>query len=225
MPVAFTSLLDPLTLLLGAPTMVVNTLSAFDRQYFLDFYHYSAPVVPFVVVSSIRGTARLAGRLQPRLSKVSPHLSGSQVMVAVVFAFGLSYHMLLGFTPLRIGFWWPKFTRHHALAYEVMAKVPGTASLSAQNSLVPHLSQRVKVYTFPEVQDADYVLLDVDGNTYPIQQKGDYCRYVASFLKEADYGIVLVKDTYILLKRGQPHQVPATVSDTCTIQQASEADS
>jgi uncharacterized membrane protein len=112
-PVALTSLLDPLTLLLGVPTMIINTLSLFGRQYLLDFYHYSAPVVPFVVVSSMRGTARLAGWLQARFSQAPAFVREGRVLVAIVFAFSLSYHIMLGYTPLRAGFQWPQLTSRH----------------------------------------------------------------------------------------------------------------
>lgn len=225
MPVAFTSLLDPLTLLLGAPTMMINTLSAFDRQYFLDFYHYSAPVVPFVVVSGIRGTARLAGWLAPRLAGAPALVREGGAVVAVVFAFGLSYHMLLGYTPLRLGFAWPRPAPHHQAAYDMLRLVPPDAPVSAQNSLVPHLSRREKIYTFPEVQDAEYILLDVQGNTFPIQQKADYCAYVADFLQQTSYGVIQVRDSYILLQRGQAHRTRLSLSPTCAIQTVAEAGS
>ncbi len=51
--------------------------------------------------------------------------------------------------PLSPGFMWPQKTAHVALAQAFLRQIPPQASLSAQSSLVPHMSHRTDIYLFP----------------------------------------------------------------------------
>lgn len=44
---------------------------------------------------------------------------------------------------------------------EAIKLIPKWAAVSANNSLVPHLSQREKIYVFPNISDARYIVLDL----------------------------------------------------------------
>jgi hypothetical protein len=82
-------------------------------------------------------------------------------------------------------------------------QVPTNASVSAQNALVPHLSQRQSIYLFPyAVGHADYILLDAIGSIYPFKDYQDYASKVKAALQHGDYGVVDMRDGYLLLKRG-----------------------
>lgn len=101
-------------------------------------------------------------------------------------------------------FQWPQPNAHTELAQHFIAMIPPTASLSAQSRLVPHLSHRLNMYLFPYADDqADYIFLDVLGNTYPLLQS-NYIRVVKNILLGGKYGIVAAQDGYLLLKRGLP---------------------
>ncbi|MBI3737556.1 MAG: DUF2079 domain-containing protein, partial [Chloroflexi bacterium] len=56
--VGFLALLDPVSLLLGAPLLALNLLSSYPAQY-SGTYHYSAPVVPYFVLAAIGGARRI----------------------------------------------------------------------------------------------------------------------------------------------------------------------
>jgi len=57
-PFGLLSLLAPEILLLSLPLLLANLLSAYPAQYYGEF-HYSAPLVPYFVVSAIYGARRL----------------------------------------------------------------------------------------------------------------------------------------------------------------------
>jgi hypothetical protein len=40
--------------------------------------------------------------------------------------------------------------------------VPENASVATINSVFPHLSQRDKIYLLPEINDAEYIVLDLE---------------------------------------------------------------
>jgi hypothetical protein len=53
---------------------------------------------------------------------------------------------------------------HHASVSEAFLRdIPGGAIVSAQSPFVPHLTERQKLYQFPRVLDAQFVLLDAYG--------------------------------------------------------------
>ncbi|MFB0533658.1 MAG: DUF2079 domain-containing protein [Anaerolineae bacterium] len=75
--VGFLSLFDPPTLLLSAPIYLANALSDYPLMYSGQL-HYSAPVVPFFVVSAIYG----AKRLVRWLDKLRQRLGLSRTQIA-----------------------------------------------------------------------------------------------------------------------------------------------
>jgi hypothetical protein len=80
--------------------------------------------------------------------------------------------------------------------------IPPAASVSAQSSLVPHISHRSHIYLFPYADDrADYIFLDVISDTYPLNY-APYLHEVKKLLLSGNYGVVAAQDGYILLKQG-----------------------
>ncbi len=49
---------------------------------------------------------------------------------------------------------------------KLLKLIPENASLSASNKLLPHLAQRERIYFFPKVEDAEYLVLSVYDNHY-----------------------------------------------------------
>ncbi len=107
-----------------------------------------------------------------------------------------------GLTEYSPHFQWPSTNPHTELAQRFVDMIPQEASVSAQSHLVPHVSERTNIYLFPYADNsADYVFLDVSGNTYPLLPF-PYIREVKKVLFSGNYGIVAAQDGYLLLKRG-----------------------
>lgn len=49
---------------------------------------------------------------------------------------------------------------------KLLKQIPPKAKVSASNILLPHLAQREKIYFFPKVKDAEYVVFSVFDNNY-----------------------------------------------------------
>jgi uncharacterized membrane protein len=60
-PLGFLSPLDPLSFLVAAPGLATNLLTVYEPMHLLETYHYTASLVPVVVVSAIYGAERAAG--------------------------------------------------------------------------------------------------------------------------------------------------------------------
>lgn len=117
--------------------------------------------------------------------------------------FGVLRHdQTYGVMPFSQGYVWPQITAHDEMAQHFIDMIPATASVVAQSSLVPHMSQRANIYLYPyAVGSSDYVLLDVTSDTYPFAPH-DYIGTVKKLLLHGEYGIVASQDGYILLKHG-----------------------
>jgi uncharacterized membrane protein len=213
MPVAFTSLLDPLLFLLSLPSLAVNTLSSNSATYTLNRFHYTAPVVPFIVVSSISGIARLSRRLAKGDEKLRS--TWRNRMLIIVIGASLGYHMMTGYTPLRLGFRWPTPDEHDALAEQMLEKIPHQASVSAANSLVPRLTNRSHVYIFPEVMDAEFIAIDTLSSYYPFGSREELCGAVRQLLAGSEYGAVFFLDGLLLLQRDVLEEIEVSPTAIC----------
>ena len=218
MPVAFTSLLDPTLLLLSLPSLAINTLSSEPTVYRPDTFHYTAPIVPFIAVSSISGIARLSRWLGRK--NENRYIHWRMRLLTVVLGASLGYHTLAGYTPLRLGFQWPSPDTHDTLTKQMLCRIPPQASISAQNSLASHLANRADIYIFPKVKDAEYIALDTQSDFYPIRDRKEFCQEVQQLVAGSSYGVIYSTDGLLLLRRNVPDVV--SVSPTLICNDASQ---
>ena len=116
----------------------------------------------------------------------------------------LRHDQTYGVMPYSQDFIWPQVTSHDAMAQRFIDMIPANASVSAQSSLVPHLSKRASIYLFPYADNqADYDFLDVTSDPYPYAPT-DYRNVVRELLLHENYGIVASSNGYLLLKHGLP---------------------
>ena len=105
--------------------------------------------------------------------------------------------------PYAHGFVRPQVTQHDKLATHFLKEIPANASVSAQTTLIPHLSERQYIYLFPYAVDhADYIFLDASAYTYPFKDYDAYATSVKNILQQGNYGVVDMDDSYLLLKLG-----------------------
>ena len=205
----FMSLLSPLTLSISAPVVAMNVFSTWDWTY-SEGAHYSASIVPFVVISGIYGLGALARQVS-KWSQISHGWAVNGLAVLVLLVSG-AHHYQIGMSPLSQSYHPPRVTAHHRLGRELMALIPPDAPLSTQSGLYPHLAHREKAYFFPAINDAEYVFLDVTGSSYPITMLEVYEK-VQRLLGSHEFGVLAARDGYLLLKRGLYGDTEARLPD------------
>jgi uncharacterized membrane protein len=128
------------------------------------------------------------------------------VMLSLFLLFSvLRMDQTYGVLPFSRGFSLPEVTAHDELAAHFVNLIPASASVSAQDTLVPHVSNRTDVYLFPYgVGSADYIFLDVTSDSVYPYQPGQYLSAVKALLLHGNYGVVAAQDGLLLLKRGLP---------------------
>lgn len=200
-PLGFLSLLSPEIFLLALPTFVINF---FGGYWWLDqptsfLKHYTAPAIPFVMISGIWGANRLVGWLE-NISRIR-RVRLTAALSSLVAILSLSLHYSYGLSPLSKGFIAPEVTTHDRLVNELAKLIPPDASLTTTYQLTPHLSQRRVIYQWPEGQDTEYVFIDTKPTDIPLLAN-DLHALVQDLLENKGFGILASRDGYILLKRG-----------------------
>jgi uncharacterized membrane protein len=233
-PAGYLPLLTPWILVLAVPTLALNLLSADPNMYSGDFQYNAEiiPILIFAsieatvlivwIVRWLMGKMNIERKDQePKLagrpfSGQSRALSPTWMLQAGVLALVLCYMLVrvlnsttqynvYSVMPYAHGFVKPSVTMHDKLASHFIREIPADASVSTQTTLVPHLSQRRSIYLFPYAVDhVDYIFLDATDYTYPFKNYADYAAAVKSILRQGNYGILNMKDGYLLLKRDYP---------------------
>lgn len=158
----------------------------FSRHPFLISFSHQYPLlmIPFLFVAYVYGLRFLEHRLGDRW----------KVPLAVFFlclaVLGTRFRLLVPDLP----------SRRALAAGALFRQVPAQAPLSAQSDLIPHLSQRMKLYHFPDVADAGYVVLDTKGNTWPLA-KAEYDQRVEALLRSGGFTKTYDQDGYWVLER------------------------
>jgi uncharacterized membrane protein len=194
----FASLFSPAILALSAPVVAMNVFSTWNWTY-SEGAHYSASIVPFIIVSGIHGVGFLSRQFSDRWGIA--HGRAVNGLAAVVLLVSGYHHYQIGISPVTRSFDLPRVRPHHRVAREIMALIPPAAPLSTQSGLYPHLAHREKAYLFPAINDADYVLLDVSGSSHPITIMEVYGE-VQRLLSSGQFGVLAARDGYLLLQRG-----------------------
>ena len=139
-PFAFTSLLAPLVLVPAIPQFFANILTNLNFFWSIQF-HYAAIIVTFVALASVDGVARLKGDSLRRF--------GVGAVAAAALATSVAWGMSPISTQYRNGYWPLAENPRQAILDAGVDSVPGDAAVAATYNIVPHLSHREQIYTFP----------------------------------------------------------------------------
>ncbi len=139
-PFGFVPLAAPAILAIAIPQFLANSLATAD--FFYDIrYHYTAVILVALVLASVEGIA-LSRRVWLRRSAV-----------ALVGVSALATSVAWGLSPIgmqyRSGVWPLTGNARQLILDGAVATVPADAAAAATYNIVPHLSQRTRIYTFP----------------------------------------------------------------------------
>ena len=153
LPMAALALLAPLVLIALLPELVLNLLSSVDTQASIH-YHYTAALIPILFAAAAIGASRLGPR------------AGIAATVAVLAAIAGNY--LLGPIPVwrslpggsTLQATSAQVSRHDRIAAGQLKLIPAGAAVTATNALGAHLSARRRIFSFPYLRGADWVIVD-----------------------------------------------------------------
>jgi hypothetical protein len=177
----------------------INLLSANTAMHDATGGQYGADVAPWLAFGAVYGVyyvRRGLGRLWPGTGPWLTHAIGLALLVVAVV-----WHVLHGYSPLSLNRPQWEVSEHDRLAERFIAQIPADAPISAQSKLYPHLSNRTIAYQFPDVNEAEYLLLDITTSSWPIHPN-DLKAQVGALLDSGEFGVLDAADGYVLLERG-----------------------
>jgi uncharacterized membrane protein len=153
LPIAALALLAPLLLVALVPELALNLLSSVDAQSSIH-YHYVAAEIPILFAAAAIGARRL-GRWAGAAGVVV-------VLTAIVGNYWLGPIPVWRFVPGGQTFQAKSahISRHDRIAARMLKLIPATAPVTATNSLGAHLSERKRIFSFPYLRGATWVIVD-----------------------------------------------------------------
>ena len=151
-PVAFLSIFAPIFLLPALPAFFFNIISDFQPQHTIGTLNspvqYTAAIIPFVFIAAIFGLKRFKkwteGGFRARF------VVGGVTVIVLVCAIAGNFYFSP--SPLASGFQGSAYSSDKNIdaIKKGLDLIPAKASVSAQTFLLAHLSDREKIYQFPE---------------------------------------------------------------------------
>lgn len=84
--------------------------------------------------------------------------------------------------------------------YKALKLIPDDAVVSAQSPFVPHLALRDKIYQFPIVKDAEYVVIFLNELSYPLS-KDDFVNKTAELINSPSWTKIYSEEGLIILQK------------------------
>jgi|GEM_PF-277027 len=88
--------------------------------------------------------------------------------------------------------------------------IPADAKVSASEHILPQLSERLFIYQFPDVQDADYIAVFALKDYYQIPDSA-YRNFVHKYIFSPDWDVIAHTHDFILFKKQPNHVQPANI--------------
>jgi uncharacterized membrane protein len=153
LPIAGLALLAPLLLVALVPELALNLLSSVDAQSSIH-YHYVAAEIPILFAAAAIGARRL-GRWTGAAATVV-------VLAAIVGNYRLGPIPIWRFVPggQTLQATSAQVTRHDRIAARELKLIPAGAPVTATNALGAHLSERRRIFSFPYLRGAAWVIVD-----------------------------------------------------------------
>lgn len=137
------------------PYLVIRFLSNAPHYWGLQF-HYNANLAPFLAFATILSLGKI---------NINKHLINSAFII--ILALENLFLNRLVFNTLQFNI---NDSKKFSYINKSIKIIPNTASVSTQSPIVSHLSNRNKIYLYPEILDADYLVLDQSLDSYPLRK-------------------------------------------------------
>lgn len=205
---ALIPLFSPTTLILMAPLLLERFLSIKQALWTTEF-HYSAPLAPFLVVGTITGIGNISKILRGWIKNIN--LETLAIWCSSVAFFASVFYSLWGeansfpvWQFLKGELWPTKIDltniNHN---YQALSMISLDASVRAQDALLPHVSERERVYLIDKNyrSEEQFVILNPKESFWPMTQN-ELKNVILKYLQSPDYGLIYSTGTTILFEKG-----------------------
>lgn len=199
-PLAFLPLISPLVFL-SLPLIAERMLST-NELYWLRDFHYTAPLIPVLIMAAADGLNRLRSLLAPPWRR-------AVIASVLVIAIGANLAELPKFQLWELihpSYW--QLTASDITGQQAVSMIPATATVLAQNKIVPHLSHRSVIQLLGyssassdvPVSGADYVIFSRNLDPWPYRDYASLERDVSGRFG-LTYRIVFAQGGWTVMQR------------------------
>ena len=194
-PIIVIALLAPLLLVALVPELALNLLSSVDAQKSIHF-HYVAGEIPILFAAAGIGLGRLG--------RWAGTVATGAVLATLIANYALGPIPLWRFVPggATLQEKTVQVSRHDRIAAHQLRLIPAGAVVTATNSLGAHLSARRRIFSFPFVRGAEWVIVDERrpsiGDHY---DKGGLAK-IRQFRRNSRFRLVSADDGVLVFKAG-----------------------
>jgi uncharacterized membrane protein len=161
-----------------------------DGQYSIEF----APILALGVFTVIA---------QFKTGHTAKVLTAVALLGVILSTFRIMDNTVMYTQKSRIRFYQ---ANHYQRNYDVeavhrqLSKIPADAAVSALAPFVPHLSLRDKIYQFPLIKDAEYIVYSEKEGKYPLDE-GEFQNILSTIYESGDWVLEYEKDGVVILKK------------------------
>lgn len=190
---------SPLFLILALPALGENLWN--DNMHRWGGFHYGVGIAPILVIAVIFAINKITCWTGKFNLKIAQILAVLVALNSIFFGIYARESIFLLLNPAR---YQNKFLPS---TMEAIKSIPSDASVSAQHSLVPHLSSRKKIYSYPgcrpeDCGNSDYYIFSLKASKYPYNKLSDLAADIKNFVLNSDYGLYFYKDEAFVFKKG-----------------------
>lgn len=190
------------------PIILQHTLSIRATEQTIN-YHYTAPMIPFILISAVYGLKKILDKTKSRIVKKTI------VLMLIVTAFSWSVKMGVF---VDLFFKIPRLLQDDLdiQRHQMVKLIPQDASCIATFQFLSHLTNRRRLYSFHNIyhgfytlsykeyvlpEKVEYTLIDFnDPLTFGVFWTPSGARNIREFMKKDKWGVVEVADSLVLLK-------------------------
>jgi uncharacterized membrane protein len=208
----FVSLSAPISLLIGAPWLLITFLTSYSPYYSITA-HYTAQIMGPIFISAVLGV-RVLSKLLPRISRVLPWALLALVLATSIFDSPLSPinpHTGNPQDPLDSR-WWPQMSEREQKINSILKNIPSNVSVLATNEVASHLSSRSEISVFrSDIPYPDLVIVDTKSMSFSRLEDSYYWK-LADLLEETDYDLRSSYDGLNIYERRKSAPILETVT-------------
>jgi len=200
-------------LIFRKPQYIIILIPIFGQKFFNSYFskwglfnHYSIELVPIIAISFYLALNSLKLNTTVKL-RVAIFITCISFLISVLMVRNSNS---VKYREINYEFYNPKHYKSlsynkssysYKTLYKELARISENSIVSAQSQMLPHLALRDKIYEFPVILDAQYiVLLPMEENKYPIKND-KYFQKIQELKMLQDWMIQYENDFLIIFKR------------------------
>ncbi|MFC1520835.1 DUF2079 domain-containing protein [Elusimicrobiota bacterium] len=193
-PMIFLPILSGWAMALPLFAALPHFLSSYSTQRALSG-QYICAVLPLVIICSCYGLnaiLRSDSGFKLTLRKAVSKATIWPIMALIIIHW--SFNVSRYYKPIS--------ESHRTALSHIVSLVPADGSVSAQSDIGPHVATRNNLYQFPDNPNADYVIVDAHGNTWPLSGQSELRKHIEKLQDNGEYSLIAQNnEVYLFAKK------------------------